>query len=78
MSLVVGETAHGADDVAVAPVFPARLHLPHLIEDVVVRRVDAQFHEQDAVPHESPSINLQDTALLGNGQPPNRRRFSRS
>ena len=49
MPLVVGEPSHGADDVAEAPVFAASLHLPHLIEDVVIRRVDAQIHEQNVV-----------------------------
>lgn len=64
MSLVVGETAHGADDVVVAAVFTASLHLSHLIEDVVVRRIDAQFHEKDAAAHVSPSINSQNSFLF--------------
>jgi hypothetical protein len=53
MSLVVGETSHGADDVAVAAVFAASLHFPHLIENVVVRRVHPQFSEKHAAPHDS-------------------------
>ena len=64
-TFVIAETPHGADDVAVAPVFAASLHRLHLIEDVVVRRVDAQFHEKDAVPHDSALGQLTKSSTAG-------------
>ncbi len=53
ITLVLAESPHHADGVAVAPVFAASFHLAHLNDDVVVRCVDPQFHEQHVLRHAS-------------------------
>src|SRR5208283_2187772 len=51
ITAVVSEPADGADDELVNPFLPTLLYDPHLVEDIVVRRVNAKFHEQNGLCH---------------------------